>query len=187
MEARLTPLKRNASLRHFIGVEYFYPCLIWRRRRFSQIQQNLKLLWCQMSLWTTLNFGLLVLLWCTYENSLFPIHLRLLGYLCDTCFLFFIMDVHWFYLLRISTICPSFSRSLDACVCVEQCVLRACSRHHRFKGPWTVPIEGQGRLKLSSTWGGWKMQMSSHFRRTWIFVLCPMRWVGWRCKLRRRG
>ena len=72
-------------------------------------------------------------------------------------------------------ILSTFSRSLDACICVEQCVLRACSRHHRFKGPWTVPIEGQGRLKLSSTWGGWKMQMSSHFRRTWIFVLCPMR------------
>jgi hypothetical protein len=38
--------------------------------------------------------------------------------------------------------------------------VHACSRHHRFKGPWTIPIEGQGRLKLSSTWGGWKMQMS---------------------------
>jgi len=36
MEARLTPLKRNASLRYFIGVEFFYPCLIWRRRRVSQ-------------------------------------------------------------------------------------------------------------------------------------------------------
>ena len=71
-------------------------------------------------------------------------------------FFYFVFCVYiGYYSLRISTTCPSLARRLYL-----RGAVHACSRHHRFKGPWTIPIEGQGRLKLSSTWGGWKMQMS---------------------------